>query len=114
MLREALKRDARSRKGRPEARNRDGCQFAEQSSDKFLQNVHHFRDKYLDPAQIPSEHVVFFDEAQRAWNRDQTADFMRKKRGQAGFDMSEPAFLLSVMDRYPNWCVVVCVIGGGQ
>ena len=43
-----------------------------------------------------------------------TADFMRKKRGQAGFNQSEPAFLLSVMDRRPDWCVVVCLIGEGQ
>jgi hypothetical protein len=28
--------------------------------------------------------------------------------------MSEPAFLLSVMDRRPDWCVVVCLIGEGQ
>jgi hypothetical protein len=55
-----------------------------------------------------------FDEAQRAWDRAMTADFMRKKRGQAGFDQSEPAFLLSVMDRHRDWCVVVCLIGEGQ
>jgi hypothetical protein len=114
VLREALKRDVRARKGRPEARHRDNRHLADRSPDKFVQNVHHFRDEYLDPAQIPSEHVVVFDEAQRAWNRDQTADFMRKKRGQTGFDMSEPAFLLSVMDRHPDWCVVVCLIGEGQ
>jgi len=64
--------------------------------------------------QVPSEHVVVFDEAQRAWDKNQTADFMRKKRGQAGFDQSEPAFLLSVMDRHKDWCVVVCLIGEGQ
>jgi hypothetical protein len=57
---------------------------------------------------------VVFDEAQRAWDRAMTADFMRKKRGQAGFDQSEPAFLLSVMDRHRDWCVVVCLIGEGQ
>ena len=28
--------------------------------------------------------------------------------------MSEPQFLLSVMDRHKDWCVVVCLIGGGQ
>jgi len=28
--------------------------------------------------------------------------------------MSEPEFLLSVMDRHPDWCTVVCLIGGGQ
>ena len=42
-----------------------------------------------------------------------TANFMRK-RGYPDFEQSEPAFLLSVMDRHPNWCVVVCLIGEGQ
>ena len=28
--------------------------------------------------------------------------------------MSEPEFLLSVMNRHSNWCVVICLIGGGQ
>jgi len=28
--------------------------------------------------------------------------------------MSEPAFLLDAMNRHKDWCVVVCLIGGGQ
>ena len=28
--------------------------------------------------------------------------------------MSEPSFLLSVMDRHRDWCSVICIIGGGQ
>jgi hypothetical protein len=39
---------------------------------------------------------------------------MRKKRGHSEFDMSEPQFLLAVMNRHQDWCVVVCLIGGGQ
>ncbi len=114
VLREALKRDLRTRKGRPGPAASEAAHLASRSPDKFIQNVHHFRDEYIDPAQVPSEHVVVFDEAQRAWNAAMTTDFMRKKRGQAGFSQSEPAFLLSVMDRRPDWCVVVCLIGEGQ
>ncbi len=114
VLREALTRDNRVRHGRPRPGNVEARLLTERSPDKFVQNVHHFRDEYLDPASLPSEHVVVFDEAQRAWNHAMTADFMRKKRGQTGFDQSEPAFLLSVMDRHPDWCVVVCLIGEGQ
>jgi hypothetical protein len=82
--------------------------------DAFIQNVHHFRDEYLAPDRVPTEHVVIFDEAQRAWDRAMTSDFMRRKKGQTAFDESEPGFLLSVMDRRPDWCVVVCLIGEGQ
>jgi len=39
---------------------------------------------------------------------------MKRKRGQDNFSMSEPDFLLSVMNRHKDWCVVVCLIGGGQ
>ena len=79
----------------------------------FIQNIHHFRDQYLN-GEAPLERVVVFDEAQRAWTREQASKFMRQKRDQFDFDQSEPAFLLSVMDRHEGWCVVVCLIGGGQ
>ncbi|KAB7647596.1 DUF2075 domain-containing protein [Polymorphobacter fuscus] len=114
VLSEALRRDVRARHGRPDPGDADGRHRVERARDKFVQNVHHFRDEYLESAKVPSEHVVVFDEAQRAWDRAMTADFMRKKRGQPGFDQSEPAFLLSVMDRHRDWCVVVCLIGEGQ
>ena len=58
--------------------------------------------------------MVVFDEAQRAWTREQAASFMQRKRGQPDFDMSEPEFLIGVMDRRPDWCTVVCLVGGGQ
>lgn len=81
----------------------------------FIQNVHHFRDEcLLHDTRPPAEHVVLFDEAQRAWNRSQTASFMKRKKGKADFQMSEPEFLISCMDRHPNWAVVVCLVGGGQ
>jgi DUF2075 family protein len=81
----------------------------------FIQNVHHFRDECLvDVKQPPHDHVAVFDEAQRAWNRDQTAKFMQQKKGRANFAMSEPAFLISCMDRHADWAVVVCLVGGGQ
>ena len=81
----------------------------------FIQNVHHFRDAGLnDPASPPADHVVIFDEAQRAWNREMTAHFMKQRKGVSGFHQSEPEFLLSYLDRHPDWAVVVCLVGGGQ
>lgn len=62
----------------------------------------------------PHDHVAIFDEAQRAWNRDQTTKFMRQKRGQPDFTLSEPEFLISCLDRHPTWAVVVCLVGNGQ
>lgn len=81
----------------------------------FVQIIHHFRDEGLhDPINPPIEHVVIFDEAQRAWTREMTIDFMKRKKGQPNFCMSEPEFLISCMNRHKDWAVVVCLVGGGQ
>ncbi len=39
---------------------------------------------------------------------------MQQKKGHPDFAMSEPEFLLSVMDRHDDWCAIVCLVGGGQ
>lgn len=80
----------------------------------FIQNVHHFRDSCLVDKTPPVEHVALFDEAQRAWNTEQTSSFMRRKKGYPDFNQSEPEFLISCLDRHENWAVVICLVGGGQ
>ena len=81
----------------------------------FIQNVHHFRDDCLqDDSNPPIEHVAIFDEAQRAWNKKQTSDFMIRKKGVSNFNYSEPEFLISCLDRHHDWAVIVCLVGGGQ
>ena len=80
----------------------------------FIQNIHHFRDDALSVKTAPIEKVVVFDEAQRAWTHKQTSSFMQKKKGVSDFNMSEPEFLISIMDRHKDWAVIICLIGGGQ
>jgi Uncharacterized conserved protein (DUF2075) len=81
----------------------------------FIQNVHNFRDECLiDFEKPPIEHVALFDEAQRAWNLQQTANFMLRKKQRPDFSQSEPEFLISCLDRHKDWAVVVCLVGGGQ
>lgn len=80
----------------------------------FIQNVHHFRDEYLKDVSAPFEHVALFDEAQRAWNLEQTSIFMKTKKGLPGFTQSEPEYLISCMDRHRDWATIVCLVGGGQ
>lgn len=112
VLREALTRDECTRcklKGEKVRKREVG-----ESVKAFIQNVHHFRDDALDTSGPPIEHVVIFDEAQRAWNVRQTANFMQRKKGIAGFSKSEPEFLISCMDRHIDWAVIICLVGGGQ
>ncbi len=113
ILREALARD----KVRQEKMLGKKITLAETRRDvkMFIQNVHNFRDEGLiDIKNPPVEHIALFDEAQRAWTVEQTANFMKRKKHIASFDQSEPEFLISCMDRHPDWAVVVCLVGGGQ
>src|SRR5208282_586714 len=76
----------------------------------FIQNIHHFRDEGLKSSKAPTEHVVVFDEAQRAWNQSHAEKFMIRKRGLTEFKMSEPEFLISLMDRREDWCTIICLV----
>ena len=78
----------------------------------FIQNIHHFRDDNLISNQAPDEKIVVFDEAQRAWTKEKASLFMKSKG--KDFNMSEPEFLIDVMNRHENYCTIICLIGGGQ
>mgnify|MGYP002347941150 FL=1 len=112
VLREALARDEYERKKKQGMRVRKGK--VKESVKSFIQNIHHFRDDALINSTPPDEHVVIFDEAQRAWNLRQTANFMHRKKKRPGFKVSEPEFLISCMDRHSEWAVIICLVGGGQ
>src|SRR3989338_5250045 len=113
ILCEALARD-RVQRG-SEAGDKIRIGQARGSVKSFIQNVHHFRDEcLLDEHKAPAEHVAIFDEAQRAWDMEQTSSFMQRKKNTPNFNQSEPEFLISCMDRHTDWAVIVCLVGGGQ
>jgi hypothetical protein len=108
VLREALTRDEFERRKRQGEKVRKG--HVGESVKAFIQNVHHFRDDGLIDSGPPAEHVVIFDEAQRAWNLRQTANFMVRKKKRTGFAQSEPEFLIAYMDRHKDWAVIICLV----
>jgi len=112
ILQEALARDKVEREKKAGRTLRKGVARSEVKL--FIQNVHHYRDECLSDPSPPVDRIALFDEAQRAWNLRQTASFMRQKKNQPDFNQSEPEFLLSCIDRHPDWGVVVCLVGGGQ
>lgn len=87
---------------------------AKSEASVFIQNIHHFRDEYLQIDKAPVERVTVFDEAQRAWTQEQASRFMKARKGVSNFDKSEPEFLIEVMDRHKSYAVIVALIGGGQ
>ena len=74
----------------------------------LIENVHVFARYHTEDNQRPpSNHAIIFDEAQRAWNRAQNMKKFRR-------DYSEPEMLLRIMERHPDWAMVVALVGGGQ
>ncbi|UCM99220.1 DUF2075 domain-containing protein [Sulfurimonas sp. SWIR-19] len=112
VLREALTRD--EVKNAKEQGQKLTKKEAAIKTHAFIQNIHHFRDDSLISDKAPIEKAVVFDEAQRAWNQEQTSSFMKRKKGLDNFDSSEPKFLIDVMNRHEDWCTIICLIGGGQ
>jgi hypothetical protein len=112
VLREALARDDLDRAKLTDPRARIGT--SRTAVKAFIQNVHHFRDATLRDPAAPADHVVVFDEAQRAWDARQLASFMKRKKGLPGFTQTEPELLIGAMERHTDWAVVVCLVGGGQ
>ena len=77
----------------------------------LIQNVHGFLRNHHRA--IPPEHIVVFDEAQRAWNHQKVA----RARGRAGLEVvnaSEPQLFLDVMEQVSEWAVIIALVGGGQ
>ena len=104
---------------------------------EFIQIIHRYRDNMLAKIKNPVEngiveidpekaihlehtgfgeveHVAIFDEAQRAWTKEELQRFMREKKGIRDFPYSEPEYLISCMDRQIDWGLVVCLVGNGQ
>lgn len=112
ILQEALARDKVKRELAHGHKVRKG--EVKQAVKSFIQIIHHYRDAYLNNPEAPYDHVAIFDEAQRIWNKEQTVKFMKQKKGKHDFDSSETEFLISCLDRHPDWAVIVCLVGGGQ
>jgi hypothetical protein len=112
VLREALARDDVARAKATGGRLTKATSLSKVRA--FVQNIHHFRDDALASTAAPVERVAIFDEAQRAWDLKQTAVFMKSRKGITSFNMSEPEFLISVLNRRVGWSTIICLVGGGQ
>jgi len=100
VLSEALARDDRRRTGRTISESR-------RRVSTFVQNVHRFIDAHYTSSLAPPDRVVVFDEAQRAWNAEQSRRKFKR-------DGSEPEIMLDIMDRHEGWAVIVALVGSGQ
>lgn len=141
VLTEALARDNTAKcRARQEKKN---LSDARREVSKFIQMVHNYRDNMLQKLRLPIvdgrleidpakavrdeaagfgevEHVVIFDEAQRAWTHARLANYLKRggtygnKFKVADFPLSEAAFLIWSVDQRKDWAVIICLVGGGQ
>lgn len=106
VLREALARD-RYRRAAAEGQSVTMTD-ARASTRATVQHINDFLKQYVHGSSTPpSEHVIVFDEAQRAWNA-------RQGKEKFGRNASEPLLVLETMLRHSDWAVCVCLIGKGQ
>jgi hypothetical protein len=80
----------------------------------FVRGVKDYVKVYTSgPDLVPPEHVLVFDEAQRAFDAETVH---RKHKGHAttGHARSEPEHFVEFAERIPGWCVIVGLIGSGQ
>lgn len=79
----------------------------------FVRAVKKYVERYSrKPGLIPPEHVLVFDEAQRAYDATMVAAKHKGESGASG--KSEPEHFVEFAERIPEWCVVVGLIGSGQ
>lgn len=77
----------------------------------FVRGVKDYVRAYSSkPGLVPPEHVLVFDEAQRAFD----AAMVHAKHPEHGGNRSEPEHFIEFAERIPEWCVVIGLIGGGQ
>ncbi len=76
----------------------------------FVRGVKDYVKKYSTKKNaVPPEHVLVFDEAQRAWDKDMVAG-----KHDLPVAKSEPEHFIEFSERIPDWCVVVGLVGTGQ
>ena len=133
VLTEALTRDKQAQEkaqGNPITKKE-----AEREVKRFIQIIHRYRDNMLNKVKVVNgvleidptkelkddeagygevENIAIFDEAQRSWDKEHIAAWLKRKKGFENFPMSEGEFLIWSLDQRDDWAVIVCLVGGGQ
>lgn len=80
----------------------------------FVRGVHEYVKTFARTRKnIPPQHVLVYDEAQRAFDAAQVSAKQRNMPREF-HGLSEPELFIQFAERVPEWCVVVGLIGSGQ
>ena len=99
VLQEAIAEDAHTRIGIAKLAARRQAQQALQTLLGYLKDHQNLKSN-------PPEHVIVFDEAQRAWDAETGLKLLDR-------EASEPQLCLEIMGRL-SWACLVCLVGPGQ
>jgi hypothetical protein len=78
----------------------------------FVRGVKQYVQRYAsDARRRPPEHVLVYDEAQRAYDAEMVAE---KHGHDPSSAKSEPQWFVEFAERIPEWCVILALIGSGQ
>lgn len=116
VLRAALTKDYATQEGisKLEAKNH---------AETLVHSVHSYLAESLNRTEPPAEHVVIFDEAQRAWDSNKMQKMANKARAPGEIkhgaeatesSKSEPWQIMRVLDRHDDGAVVIALCGNGQ
>lgn len=76
----------------------------------FVQDIKKYVEYYGRRGRsVPPEHLIVFDEAQRAHDAQRVAQVHKTSVGD-----SEPEHLIEFSERIPSWSVLVALVGSGQ
>jgi DUF2075 family protein len=73
----------------------------------FVRDLHKAILDYGVKGKVPREHIIVFDEAQRAWDRERVS-------AKRQVDASEPDLLVRAGERVGSWSLLVGLVGEGQ
>jgi len=99
VLQAAIAEDARDRLG-------ISATEAKRQAQQALQTLLGYLKDHTDEKADPPEHVIVFDEAQRAWDAETGLKLLGRRK-------SEPELFLEIMGRL-DWACLVCLVGPGQ
>jgi hypothetical protein len=77
----------------------------------FVRRVKDYVARYARTMLVPPEHVLVYDEAQRAFDAEKVA---ATHPDMATSAKSEPEIFIELAQRIPDWSVIVALVGSGQ
>lgn len=99
VLQEAIAEDAKQR-------DKITKSEAKRQATQALQNLLGYLKEHSAEDSVPPEHVIVFDEAQRAWDAETGKKLLDR-------NASEPELFLEILSKL-DWCCLVCLVGSGQ